>query len=100
MLWRISSKILVEMSKVIGNLGFGLSEFWYVYGADPKRWAARFDLEPFMSPCNDCGLPVETTLPFVVGPFRGLAANCSCGSRVPYCLVRANGKDLFDESCL
>lgn len=67
----------------------------YVYGADPKRWAARFGIEPVIAPCQGCGKLIETTLPFVIGPFRGLAADCSCGSHVPYCLVKAVG-DLFD----
>jgi hypothetical protein len=69
--------------------------FLYIYGVDFKIWAKKFDIEPFIAPCQDCGKLIETTLPFIYGKkFRGLAINCPCGSRVPYCLVNVHG-DLF-----
>lgn len=67
----------------------------YAYGVDPKKWAARFGIEPFTAPCQDCGVVRETVLPLVIGPFRGLAIDCPCGSHVPYCFVRESG-DLFE----
>ena len=66
----------------------------YVYGINPKRWADRFGIEPFIAPCQKCGQLSETILPLAMGPFRGLAIDCPCGSHVPYCFVAANG-DLF-----
>lgn len=67
----------------------------YVHGADAKVWASKYGIKPFTAPCQDCGAICETTLPLVLGPFRGLAIECPCGSHVPYCLVRSTG-DLFD----
>jgi hypothetical protein len=67
---------------------------WYVYGINPKRWAVKFGIEPITAPCQNCGKVAETTLPIVMGPYRGLAIDCPCGSHVPYCFVAANG-DLF-----
>jgi hypothetical protein len=71
-------------------------EMLYVYGVNPKLWAKRFDIQPIEAPCQICGRVLITDLPLVIGPFRGLAINCPCGSRVPYCFVRAIG-DLWDN---
>lgn len=63
---------------------------WMIYGACPTRWAARWGLEPLIVACSECGNPRETSIPFVAGELRGLAAPlCDCGSPdAPYCFVR------------
>jgi hypothetical protein len=66
--------------------------FFVVHGADPKRWCARYGLEPFTIPCNArCGRDVTTSIPFVRGELRGLIAPvCECGCiDTPYCAVGA-----------
>jgi hypothetical protein len=65
--------------------------FLVAYGVDPARWARRHDIEPAEAPCQVCGAPLRTTLPFAAGEFRGLLAPpCgACGNEItPYCLVR------------
>lgn len=80
------------MSAVLLNIGKAL----FFRGIDWRKFARRYDLEPFSAPCNGCGAMVETTLPFAHGDFRGLAGDCPCGHRgAPYCLVKAHG-DLLD----
>mgnify|MGYP000927363090 CR=1 FL=1 len=66
------------------------SRFLTAHGVCPKAWAARHELLPFTHPCDECGEPLTTTLPFAQGQFRGLRApECSCGNeQTPYCLVR------------
>jgi hypothetical protein len=73
------------------------------YGVDPKRWAKRYDLQPFSFPCYKCGRMGETTIPFVQGTMRGLTAPvCKCGHPTPpYCMVRApEHGDLFSKDTL
>jgi hypothetical protein len=72
---------------------------WIVHGVSTERWIARYDLEPFTHPCNSCGEPLTTTIPFIWGQFRGLMApRCACGDpNPPYCFVRdPKLGDLFD----
>lgn len=72
--------------------------FLLVLGMDPKKWAARFGIEPFTTPCDACGEALTTSIPFFFETLRGLVApDCSCGNKnTPYCLVRAYGDgDLF-----
>lgn len=75
------------------------SRFLLVMGADPTRWAARYGIEPFSHPCNQCGTELSTTIPFAFQSLRGLMApQCAtCGNaHTPYCAVSscADG-DLF-----
>lgn len=65
--------------------------FLLVLGQDPEAWAARFGIEPFTHPCDGCGEPLSTTLPFASGELRGLIApRCACGNDAPpYCVVGA-----------
>lgn len=74
--------------------------FLVALGVDPKRWAERYDIEPFTHPCSKCGALLTTTLPFAMGTLRGLLAPvCACGNKnTPYGVVRdpAHG-DLFNE---
>jgi hypothetical protein len=74
------------------------SRFLRVLGADPTKWAERYDLEPFSYPCGECGKVLATTVPFAYGQLRGLMApRCECGNvGTPYCLVRdSRHGDLF-----
>lgn len=66
------------------------AHFLRVLGADPERWAARWGLLPFRSPCLGCGRIMETTVPFAWRDYRGLIApSCVCGEpNPPYCVVR------------
>lgn len=72
--------------------------FLLVLGVDPKRWAARYDIEPFSAPCDACGAMLTTTVPFVSSSLRGLRApQCACGNdTTPYAVVRDyRAGDLF-----
>ena len=73
------------------------TKFLLILGADPDKWADRYGLLPFSTPCIDCGQELRTTIPFAQGSLRGLIApKCSCGSEPPYCIVSADpNKDLF-----
>ncbi len=75
---------------------FERSRFLIVHGMDAKKWADRFNIEPFEHPCQDCGEMRRTTLPFTVGDFRGLIAEpCPCGCQhQPYGFVAAKGETL------
>lgn len=66
------------------------AKFLLVLGIDAELWAARHDIQPFTVPCDTCGRPMTTTIPFAWRSLRGLiAAKCSCGSEsTPYCVVR------------
>ena len=72
---------------------FNRAKFLIAHGADPVAWARRYDLLPFSHLCGDCGVELETTLPFVAGDLRGLIApECACGAKnPPYCVVRTGG---------
>lgn len=77
------------------------TRFLTVHGVCPKAWAKRYDLLPFTHPCDACGEPLTTTLPFAQGQLRGLRApTCSCGNKqTPWCLVRDRRfGDLFTGS--
>lgn len=67
------------------------SKFLIVYGADPVKWAKRYDIEPFSHPCYHCGIIQTTTIPFACGRLRGLLATAhECHGemrRPPYCIV-------------
>lgn len=72
--------------------------FLAVLGMDPKKWAARYDIEPFSAPCGVCGATLTTSVPFFQSSLRGLRSpKCSCGNvHTPYCVVReARAGDLF-----
>jgi hypothetical protein len=60
-----------------------------VYGVSTEEWMRRYGVEPFTAPCQDCGTPLTTTIPFVEGTLRGLKApRCVCGQdQAPYALV-------------
>lgn len=69
---------------------FDRSKFLRIFGADPAAWARRWDIAPFTGPCHSCGTTLTTSIPFVSGEFRGMAApvyDCS-EEFTPYCLVR------------
>ena len=75
------------------------SRFLVIHGADPQRWARRWDLEQYTRPCSRCGAMLTTSIPFASGTLRGLKAPpCECGNeRTPYCVVRdPKHGDLFD----
>jgi hypothetical protein len=61
-----------------------------IYGADPVRWANRWGLVPFSTPCLACGRLKHTSIPFVRHQMRGLMAPpCECGDPArTYCIVR------------
>lgn len=62
-----------------------------VHGVTAEEWTKRYGVEPFSHPCEDCGRPRTTTVPFVRGTLRGLRAPaCECGAEegVPYVIVR------------
>lgn len=61
-----------------------------VYDVTVEQWTARFGVEPVSHPCSECGRMCTTTIPFVQGTLRGLAAPpCVCGNRkTPYAMVR------------
>lgn len=63
-----------------------------VYGISVEAWTRRWGVQPFTSPCYECGRPLTTTIPFVVGDLRGLRAPaCVCGQdRAPYVVVSAS----------
>ena len=78
---------------------FDPSSFIRVHGADPVRWAQRYDLVAFESPCQECGVVVVPSLPFATSDgCRGLMTQCSCGHvGAPYCITSAPGcLDLLD----
>jgi len=60
-----------------------------VHGVDPKRWCEVHGFTPFTAPCQECGLPLTTSLPMVWGKLRGMRAPvCVCGNtRTPYGVV-------------
>lgn len=73
-----------------------------LHGMDSVKWAKRWGIQiPDPPPCYHCGALLPLDLPFVKGAFRGLTAReCKCGghgesSRPPYCIVRADGRDIF-----
>lgn len=76
---------------------FDRSRFLVVHGADPKAWAERHGIEPFVGECSDCGARAETTLPFMTADLRGLKAPpCACGNEnTPYCVVGAK-RDILE----
>lgn len=61
-----------------------------VHGVTVAEWTARYGVEPFTTPCSDCGAPLTASIPFVRGTLRGLIApRCTCGNdRTPYVVVR------------
>jgi hypothetical protein len=61
-----------------------------IYGVTAEDWTARYGVEPCTHPCSECGTMLTTTIPFVQGALRGLAAQtCPCGNaRTPFTLVR------------
>ena len=65
------------------------SKFLRVIGGDPVRWAKRYGIEPLTHPCDICGEPLTTTMPFRFGKLGGLIAEpCKCGdNNPPYALV-------------
>ncbi len=79
----------------------GSSTFLQVYGVDPKRWALRWELEPFEAPCRLCGVTRTTTIPIARGKLRGLLApRCACGNAdAMYCVVHISGslEAIFEE---
>ena len=51
-----------------------------VHGFNAQRFAERSGIEPFSHPCSGCGTMRTTSIPFVEGAKRGLAAPpCHCG---------------------
>ena len=60
-----------------------------VHGVTAAHWTRRYGVEPFTAPCQDCGRPLTTTIPFAQGPLRGLKApQCVCGQNsAPYALL-------------
>ncbi len=62
-------------------------------GVNPEKWARRFGLEPFTCPCQGCGSPRTTSVPFATKTLRGLVAPaCKCGEKFnPYCAQAAPG---------
>lgn len=72
-----------------------------VYGVTPERWARRWGIVPFDTPCTVCLATRRTSVPFAQGSLRGLAAPmCGCGNEAAvYCMVRdPRVGDLFDGS--
>ncbi len=72
-----------------------------IHGVSPEAWAKRHDLAPYTRPCQDCGAPKTSSVPFARGQLRGLMAPpckaCGSDARTPYCVVRAaEHGDLFD----
>ena len=65
------------------------SRFMLVLGADPVKWAKRYDILPFTHPCSRCGAQTTTSIAFASGNCRGLIApQCECGHpSPPYCIV-------------
>jgi len=61
-----------------------------VYGATTEEWTARYGVEPFSHPCDECGAMLRTSIPFIQGTLRGLRAPaCACGNELtPFTLVR------------
>ena len=61
-----------------------------VLGVSAASWTRRFGVEPFTHPCSQCGAPRTTSIPFIQGELRGLAAPvCECGhAQPPYVVVR------------
>lgn len=59
-------------------------------GQDPSSWAKRWGLTVVKGKCPKCGTPLETTVPFFCGEYRGLRSpRCSCGHfGAPYTLTR------------
>ncbi len=59
-----------------------------VLGVTAEQWCARYGIEPFSVTC-DCGATRTTTIPWALGPQRGLIAPlCVCGTEdAPYCAV-------------
>ena len=76
------------------------TRFLLVLGADPVRWARRFDIVPFSHPCSRCGAELTTSVPFIYDDMRGLVApTCACGNeRTPYGMVRAHGDILTSKA--
>ncbi len=63
-----------------------------IHGVTAEAWAKRFDIEPCTHPCQNCGVPKTSTIPFARGTLRGLmsppCATCGDEAKTPYCLVR------------
>lgn len=72
-------------------------KFLRVHGADPVKWAKRYEIEPFTHACHLCGLLSTTSIPFASGPLRGLIApDCECGHpNPPYCVVRVDNSSML-----
>lgn len=78
---------------------FNLRSRWLlVHGADPLKWARRYEIEPFSHPCYYCGVVQSTTIPFAAGGLRGMVApshECHGQHREPpYCVVAPGSSGL------
>lgn len=69
---------------------FDPTHFLLIHGQDPKKWAARYGIDPCEYPCDYCKKIQKTTIPFACGQFRGLIAERCCDERQSplYCFVR------------
>jgi hypothetical protein len=71
-----------------------LKEGWIASDEDPYVFARKHGFEIFSRPCDDCGEPMTTTVPFRFRTSRGVnyglvAPLCECGSddNPPYCML-------------
>jgi|SRR5688572_8121582 len=76
------------------------SKWLIIHGADPEKWAKRYDIEPLSHPCYHCGVVQTTSIPFAAGTLRGLVALAhECHGVVrnpPYCIVGTMGGGLSE----
>lgn len=63
-----------------------------VLGIEADAWGQRHGIEAFTAPCDECGRPLTTSVPFAWGERRGLVAPaCECGNtHTPYCIAWSN----------
>jgi hypothetical protein len=65
---------------------FGVTPHVLVHNVNLSEWCERYELEPYVTDCLDCGRDMHVNIPFATKNCRGIiAAPCECGSSCVVC---------------